>query len=93
MEDGCAVHAGIDGCTRLRVYACCSDNRAATVLPLFEDAVHRFGLPSRVQCDKGGKTLMLLCICWNDEDVIVHLNNSTGHLSIINLYIWPFYIV
>ena len=48
------MNAGIDGYTRLPVYASCSDNCADTVLPLFQDAVYRFGLPSRVRCDKGG---------------------------------------
>ena len=32
-----------------------SNNRAATVLNLFSEAVATFGLPSRVHCDKVGE--------------------------------------
>lgn len=48
------IHGGIDGYTRKIVFLHCSgNNRAATVLKLFEKGVHENGLPSRVRCDKG----------------------------------------
>ena len=48
------IHAGIDGYSRLPVYCHCStDNRAQTVLQLFQGAVDMYGLPSRVRCDRG----------------------------------------
>lgn len=50
------IHAGIDGYSRLPTYCHCSNNnRADTVLSLFVQAVHAFGLPSRVRCDRGGE--------------------------------------
>ena len=48
------THAGIDGYSRMVVYMRCSaNNRAVTVLSLFQEAVQRYGLPSRVRSDQG----------------------------------------
>ena len=48
------IHGGIDGYSRVPVFCKCSgNNRAATVLESFRDAVQQFGLPSRVRSDKG----------------------------------------
>ena len=50
------VHGGIDGYSRIPVYLHASPNdRAATVVNVFTSAVDEYGLPSRVQCDKGGE--------------------------------------
>ena len=51
------MHGGIDRYSRVPVNLQCSNNnRANTVLELFQKATIDWGLPSRVRCDKGGET-------------------------------------
>ncbi len=53
------VHGGVDGFSRFVVYlTVAGNNRASTVLQSFIAAVEQYGLPSRVQSDKGGRIQM-----------------------------------
>ena len=55
---GFVVHGGVDGFSRFIVYLYCSNNnRADTVLELFQRATTLFGLPSRVRSDRGGENV------------------------------------
>ena len=47
------IHAGVDGYSRIPVFCHCSDNKSDTVTRLFQGAVSKYGLPSRVRCDRG----------------------------------------
>ena len=57
------IHGCIDGFSRKIMYLHYStNNKASTVMTLFNSAVNKFGLPSRVRGDKGVDMLMLLRI-------------------------------
>lgn len=48
------IHGCIDGYSRVITYLkCSSDNTSATVMKLFQQAIHEWGLPSRVRGDMG----------------------------------------
>ena len=61
------VHGGIDSFSRLVVFLKCVDNNRAPMVPEhFEKAVNMYGIPSRVQSDKGGEnTLVAMCMLTN----------------------------
>ncbi|XP_026128400.1 uncharacterized protein LOC113109073 [Carassius auratus] len=47
-------HGCVDGFSRTIIYLdCLNNNRASSVLSLFQEGVQNFGLPSRVRCDHG----------------------------------------
>lgn len=72
------VHGCVDGYSRLPVYLKCSNNnQASTVLNLFQDAVHRYGLPSRIRTDKGGENVDVAMF------LLTHPLRGPGHSTVI----------
>ena len=72
------VHGAIDSYSRLIVFLHCSNNnKAATALKLFEEAVAKFGLPSRVRTDKGGENVDVATY------MLSHPNRGTGRGTVI----------
>lgn len=54
------THGGIDGFSRIILFLQCStNNRASTVYDLFLNAVHQYGLPSRVRSDQGRENIQV----------------------------------
>ena len=69
----------LQGFSRLPVYLhTSSNNKAVTVLNLFNEAVATFGLPSRIRCDKGGENYDVGFYKLN------HPQRGPGHGSIIS---------
>ena len=57
---GFVIHGDIDGFSRSIVcLKCATNNRKETVCGLFEEAISKFGVPSRVRSDKGGENVMI----------------------------------
>ena len=72
------VHEGIDGFLRLIVIVdCTTDYTAATVLCRLHTAVRRYGLPSRIRCDKGGENTQVALY------MLEHPRQGPGRGSII----------
>ena len=70
------IHGGIDGFSRAIVYIKCSTNNfASTVLRLFREAIHEFGLPSRIRVDLGGENVQAA--------ELMLLSRGTGRGSVI----------
>ena len=65
------MHAGVDGYSRVPVFLHCSNNnRASTVLDLFQSAVAEWGLPSRVRCDKESENTDIDWLCCNIQNEV-----------------------
>jgi hypothetical protein len=73
------IHGCVDGFSRVPVYLHCSNNnRADTVLRLFQKGVSEWGLPSRVRCDKGGENVD---VAWF---MLSHPKRGPGRGSVIS---------
>lgn len=69
---GFYVHGCIDGFSRLIIYLVCASNkRARTVSTAFQDAVNRFGWPSRVRGDFGTEN--------NDVERMMEAHRGADH--------------
>jgi len=54
------VHSAIDGFSRMVIYLSCNNNnRSSTVMQLFRESTREYGIPSRVQSDKGGENVLV----------------------------------
>ena len=63
------MHGGVDGYTRIPVYLrSATNNQADTVLNLFQEAVAKYGLPSRVRSDKVGENTLVSLFMLNHPE-------------------------
>ena len=51
------VHGAIDGFSLLIVYLSCATDNTAALIDFTKERIYvrKYGLPSRIRCDKGGK--------------------------------------
>lgn len=67
------THGGIDGYSMMIVFLKCSNNnRAETVYDHFLSAIVKFGVPSRVRSDFGGKNYLVA------RHMILHRGQARG---------------
>ena len=69
---------------RVIMYAfCCNNNKAETVLELFEDAVQRWGLPSTVRSDHGLENILVVASVIELKEDQTETISSLAHQSIM----------
>lgn len=76
------IHGAIDGFSRTIVFLKCSDNnRASTVLSLFQESVSCFGLPERVRTDHGGENVGIwrCMLATHSNDYLCVISGSSVH--------------
>ena len=72
------IHGGIDGYSRLIMFLQAStNNRASTVLSVFQKTVEEYGLPSRVRTDRGGENVLV------SQFMLEHPLRGPGRSSVI----------
>ena len=55
------IHGSVDGYSRLIVFLQCSNNnKSSTVLSYFLRSLQLYGLPERIQTDRGGENVQVL---------------------------------